>query len=94
MRSAAREFNRLSKAACLHYRCSTGPSMATKPNNALAKARRKRRTLSGVVAAEARLDAGTFGLCEACGRSISLDRLRTAPTARRCKRCQSRRRAS
>jgi RNA polymerase-binding transcription factor DksA len=46
--------------------------------------RRERRELK---AAEARLDAGVFGLCEACGRPIALGRLRAAPTTRYCTRC-------
>jgi RNA polymerase-binding transcription factor DksA len=53
--------------------------------------RRERRDLSEIAAAEARLDAGTFGLCEQCGAPISLRRLRATPTARRCTRCEERR---
>jgi RNA polymerase-binding transcription factor DksA len=54
--------------------------------------RRRKRLLADVVAAEARIDAGTFGLCEACGRAIALARLQATPTTRRCWRCQSGRR--
>jgi RNA polymerase-binding transcription factor DksA len=65
-----------------------------KPNKALAKIPRRRkkpraksmRRRDDVAAAEARLDVGTFGLCEACGRPISLAQLRAVPTARRCAR--------
>jgi hypothetical protein len=46
-----------------------------------------RRERQGLKAAEARLDAGVFGLCEACGRPIALGRLRAAPTTRYCTRC-------
>ena len=46
-----------------------------------------RRGRKELTAAEARLDAGVFGLCEACGRPIALSRLRAAPTTRYCGRC-------
>lgn len=49
-----------------------------------------RREVDALAAAEARLDAGVFGVCEVCGRPISLTRLRAAPTARRCGRCAGR----
>jgi hypothetical protein len=56
--------------------------------------RRNGRTLASITAAEARLDAGVFGLCEACGGPIALARLRESPTARRCARCAARRRGA
>ena len=34
------------------------------------------------------LEAGSFGLCERCGRAISLARLRAMPAARTCIDCQ------
>jgi len=52
------------------------------PDKALARARCKRRVVADVVAAEARLDTGTFEVCEACGRAIALERLRASPTTR------------
>jgi len=66
--------------------------MTAMPDKALARARCKRRVLADVVAAEARLYAGTFELCEACGRAIALERLRASPTTRRWGRCQRGRR--
>jgi RNA polymerase-binding transcription factor DksA len=38
-------------------------------------------------AALARLDAGTYGVCEACGQPISAGRLEARPTARTCVGC-------
>jgi len=38
-------------------------------------------------AALARLEAGTFGRCENCGRAISKKRLTAVPYARQCIRC-------
>ena len=40
-----------------------------------------------ISAALARLDDGTYGVCETCGQPIPLDRLRARPTARRCIAC-------
>ena len=39
-------------------------------------------------AAQARLRAGKFGVCEDCGQDISVERLRAQPVARRCFDCQ------
>ena len=39
------------------------------------------------LAAIARLDAGTFGRCEACGKVVSQERLEAIPYARHCVRC-------
>lgn len=43
--------------------------------------------LSEAVAALNRLEAGTFGLCEACGQAISRQRLEAIPYARLCIAC-------
>lgn len=48
------------------------------------------RSLREVQDALNRLDRGTFGLCEACGRPIAAERLRALPRARLCVRCQRR----
>jgi RNA polymerase-binding protein DksA len=47
-----------------------------------------RHLLDEIDAAQARLAAGTFGACEACGEPIPLARLRALPTARRCVACE------
>ena len=39
----------------------------------------------------ARLDAGTFGLCERCGTPIDSGRLNAVPYATRCSACETRR---
>ena len=43
--------------------------------------------LADVDAALARIAAGTYGVCERCGREIAPDRLRARPTARTCIAC-------
>lgn len=43
--------------------------------------------LADVRIALARLDAGTFGRCERCGRAMSRARLDALPYARNCLRC-------
>jgi DnaK suppressor protein len=45
------------------------------------------RTLADVDAAIARLDEGTYGRCEVCGRDIDPARLEVRPTARTCVGC-------
>ncbi len=50
-------------------------------NRAQALRERARRDLAQVDAALARLEAGTYGLCAACGRPIGADRLEALPWA-------------
>ena len=49
---------------------------------------RQKHELDEIEDALARLEAGTFGLCERCGRAIALARLRAVPAARHCFDCQ------
>jgi DnaK suppressor protein len=49
---------------------------------------RDRHALADIDAAEARLAAGRFGLCEACALPIPLGRLRAVPTTRLCVTCE------
>ena len=49
-----------------------------------------RRELEAIQAALARIEAGTYGMCETCGETISAARLMAMPTARRCVACQER----
>ncbi|MBI2014092.1 MAG: TraR/DksA C4-type zinc finger protein [Candidatus Rokubacteria bacterium] len=44
--------------------------------------------LDEIDAAQARLAAGAYGVCEGCATPISLARLRAMPTARYCVPCQ------
>ena len=47
-----------------------------------------RREVEDIQAALARLEAGTYTRCEACGEAISAARLDVLPMARRCIYCQ------
>jgi len=47
-----------------------------------------RAALMAIVAAEQRLKAGDYGLCEDCGDVIGYARLEAQPAASRCVRCQ------
>ncbi|GAA3539589.1 hypothetical protein AFL01nite_26050 [Aeromicrobium flavum] len=45
------------------------------------------RHLTEIAAALERLDAGTYGICERCGRPIPAGRLEARPVARTCVAC-------
>lgn len=49
--------------------------------------------LSDVDAAVEKLDAGTYGVCESCGKEIGSARMEGRPTSRYCVDCKSRRSA-
>jgi RNA polymerase-binding transcription factor len=55
---------------------------------------RERHAMDEIDAAQRRLEAGVFGMCEGCHRAIPLARLRAMPTARRCATCQAREEAA
>lgn len=57
----------------------------------IALQRKVETTLEEVRRALAKLDDGTFGLCEACGARIDRARLEALPYAKHCLNCQSRR---
>ena len=50
---------------------------------------RERHELDEIQAAQARLETGSFGVCENCGSAIHLSRLRAMPWTRHCLACQS-----
>ncbi len=47
--------------------------------------------LAGIARAEARLDEGSYGRCERCGRPIAAERLAARPAATTCIACARRR---
>jgi len=48
------------------------------------------RTLAELTAAQQRLESGTYGVCEPCGREIPTERLLARPEARLCVPCSVR----
>ena len=48
---------------------------------------RSERTIADIDAAVARVEAGTYGTCEACGSTIPAERLAALPTTARCAAC-------
>ena len=51
---------------------------------------RDARELNAVAQALARMDAGQYGVCVACGEPIPLERLEAQPQAARCVACEAR----
>lgn len=49
------------------------------------------RTLEAIAAALQRIDAGTFGRCEECGKEIARERLQAVPYTPWCMTCAAKR---
>lgn len=56
----------------------------TERSEVLGMVERLQEAYSEVAAALKRMDDGTYGICEKCGKPISDDRLEARPTARLC----------
>jgi DnaK suppressor protein len=67
-----------------------GTTIAFERSQVEALARQARAHLAEIDAAEARLEAGAYGVCERCGEPIAEARLEARPTARLCIGCASR----
>jgi RNA polymerase-binding transcription factor DksA len=68
-----------------------GATLAYERQHVAALAGAARRDLAEIEAALARLADGRYGICEACGASISPQRLAARPAARTCVGCPPRR---
>ena len=64
-----------------------GATIAFEREHAAALARQARQHLADIDAALGRLDAGRYGICEACGDEIDLARLAARPAAATCITC-------
>jgi RNA polymerase-binding transcription factor DksA len=64
-----------------------GATIAFERSQVDALIRQAETHLTEIDAAYARLAAGTYGVCEVCGRPIAGERLEARPTARTCVRC-------
>jgi DnaK suppressor protein len=54
-------------------------------------AERERRELEDIDAALERLRSGTFGRCQRCGGTLTMQRIDAVPEVRHCMRCENRR---
>jgi DnaK suppressor protein len=68
-----------------------GATVAFERQHVAALAEAAREHLAGIDAALARLEDGSYGVCEACGQRISAERLAARPEARTCVGCTRRR---
>jgi DnaK suppressor protein len=66
-----------------------GATIAFERSQVESLARQAQRHLTEVEEAEQRLRAGTYGVCERCGRPIPDERLAARPTARACVDCDA-----
>jgi DnaK suppressor protein len=66
-----------------------GATIAFEREHTAALLRDARRHLDDIYAALRRLDAGSYGVCAACGQPIAADRLTARPTANTCITCAS-----
>jgi DnaK suppressor protein len=64
-----------------------GATIAFERSHVESLARQEQQHLADVEAAIARLDDGTYGICERCGKAIPDARLEARPTARTCVGC-------
>src|SRR6202171_1588994 len=76
-----------------HYDANFADSsqVTAERGEAEALATKLRETLADVERALAKFDAGTYGVCEDCGKPIAEPRLEAMPAARRCISCASKR---
>ena len=68
-----------------------GTTIAFERSQIGALVRQVRHHVAEVDGALDRVDAGTYGVCEVCGRDIGAPRLEALPAARTCITCASRR---
>ena len=47
------------------------------------------RMIADIDRALDRIEEGTYGVCQGCGKAISIERLEAIPSASRCAQCQS-----
>lgn len=69
---------------------SEGATIAAERSQLGSLVRAAQNRLVEIDAAVARLDGGTYGMCECCGRPIAVARLEARPVARTCIECAAR----
>jgi len=70
-------------------RVGDGTSEAVERLATTATARSIAASIENIDTALARIDAGTYGMCERCGKKIPLARLEALPATSRCVECAS-----
>jgi DnaK suppressor protein len=86
-RLLAERVQQLKRAAALEDAVVPGAAMAVEWDLDAVLAARVRDTLREIEAALARMDAGTYGRCQGCGRRMPLARLEAVPYTRWCITC-------
>ena len=64
-------------------------SMESNRNSVLRIRDRERKLIFKIQEALSRIEEGTFGICEACGEEISIERLKARPVTTLCIECKS-----
>lgn len=72
-------------------RVGDGTTEAVERLSTTATARSITRSIADIDRALAKIDAGTYGRCDECGKAIGRDRLEALPAASRCVECAGRR---
>jgi DnaK suppressor protein len=71
-------------------RIGEGTTEAVERMSTTAAARSIAESIASIDHALAKMDSGTYGLCDECGREIGADRLAALPAAARCVDCARR----
>jgi DnaK suppressor protein len=71
-------------------RIGDGTTEAVERLSTTAAARSISESIADIGRALAKIDAGTYGTCDECGRDIGADRLEALPAASRCVACARR----
>lgn len=72
-------------------RVGDGTAEAVERLSTTATARSIAHSIEDIKRAVAKLDVGTYGICDECGAAIGADRLEALPAASRCVECAGRR---
>jgi DnaK suppressor protein len=70
-------------------RIGDGTTEAVERLNTTAAARSLADSIADIERALAKIDAGSYGICDGCGNEIGVDRLEALPAATRCVVCAS-----
>jgi RNA polymerase-binding transcription factor DksA len=81
--------SQLELAVALEEATAPGAAIAVEWELDAVLAAKVRDTLRDIVAALDRMDAGTYGWCESCGRPLPLERLEAMPSTRWCVSCST-----